>query len=433
MITSTRKYLLLTASAILTVVLVVVFWPASSGRAQAQDQAQPKSVAPVAATGGEGGGPRAIKATEGDVIKRLVITGELQAERSIQITGPRISSSFASSVTYLAPEGASVRKGERIVEFDASSLLSQKSEAERRLDEAKLKIEKTKADLESQRTDFLNNVAQAQANVDVAVLYGKIPQDLLPINTYEKYQLDLDRAKLALQKTKEQLANFEASYPAQMALVEIERSQAEIDLKKIESDLAVLTIYAPQDGIVIYGDNWANNRKIQVGDSLFPGMPVVQLPDLNTMQVIGFVYDTELSFLAPGIACTFGLDGVPGTRFGGTIVSLTSVAGRKSFASQQKVFKAVIKPDSVDLTTMKPGMTTHVEVPIKLASRVLAVPREFLGLDSQGRYYVVKQKDSKTSVIARVEVGLFGDSLVEVLSGVSAGDSLLPVQKVWED
>ena len=118
-------------------------------------------------------------------------------------------------------------------------------------------------------------------------LYSKISKDLLPGNTYQKYQLNVTKSKLSLQKAKENLDNFEKSYASQMALVEIKRSQAEIDLKKIESDMLLLKIDAPQDGILIYGDNWTSNRKIQPGDSLFQGMEVASLPDLSSMQVVG--------------------------------------------------------------------------------------------------------------------------------------------------
>ena len=120
------------------------------------------------------------------------------------------------------------------------------------------------------------------------------------------------------------------------------------ELKKIEGDLALLSVDAPQNGIVIYGDNWANNRKIQVGDTLFPGMPVLTLPDLSSLEAHGFVYDTDLRFVSAGTACTLSLDAVPGKSWQGTVVSLTSVASRKSFASQHKVFKAVIRPNAVD-------------------------------------------------------------------------------------
>ncbi|MFB3902832.1 MAG: efflux RND transporter periplasmic adaptor subunit [Acidobacteriota bacterium] len=374
-----------------------------------------------------------VKPAQTDIFKKFFITGELRAANAVQISVPRIRSSFSSVVTYLAPEGSQIKQGERLVEFDSSALISQRSEYERRLDEAKLTIEKTKADLEAQRCDLLNAVAQAEANLKVAELYAKTPPELLAANTYQKYQLDLERARLALTKAKEQLDNFDKSRPTQMALVEINRAQAEIDLKKIEGDVALLRILAPQDGIVIYGDNWASNRKIQVGDNIFPGMPVVELPDLSSMQVIGLVYDTELSLLSKGMRCSFTLDAAPGPTYQGTVLSLTSVASRKGFASQQKVFRAVIKPDKVDPTVMKPGMTARVMFGIKLAEKATAIPREYLGLDSQGRYYVLKKTEKPETTRQIVDVGAFGDTLVEIRSGLSAGDSLLPVQKVWEE
>ena len=374
-----------------------------------------------------------VKPGQADVFKNFFITGELRAANAVQISVPRIRSSFSSVVTYLATEGSQIKKGERLVEFDSSALTSQRSEFERRLDETKLTIEKTKADLEAQRCDLLDAVSQAEANLKVAELYAKTPAELLAANTYQKYQLDLERARLALTKAKEQLDNFDKSRPTQMALVEINKAQAEIDLKKIESDVALLQIAAPQDGIVIYGDNWASNRKIQVGDNIFPGMPVVELPDLSTMQVIGLVYDTELSLLSKGMRCAFSLDAAPGPTYQGVVLSLTSVASRKGFASQQKVFRAVIQPDKVDPNLMKPGMTARVMFGIKLADKATTIPREYLGLDSEGRYYVLKKTDKPQPARQIIEVGAFGDSLVEIRSGLSSSDSLLPVQKVWEE
>ena len=90
-------------------------------------------------------------------------------------------------------------------------------------------------------------MAQAESSLKQDELYGKISKDLLPGNTYQKYQLNVTKSKLSLQKAKEQLDNFEKSYASQMALVEISRSQAEINLKKIESDMLLLKIDARWD------------------------------------------------------------------------------------------------------------------------------------------------------------------------------------------
>jgi HlyD family secretion protein len=390
------------------------------------DKALPVSAAPEPAK------PKSFVVGNAQIIKEILLTGELKAAQSVSLSAPDIQSSFSNMVTYLAPEGAQIKKGDRIVEFDDSSLLSNKSEAERTLDEAKLKIEKTKVDQESQRCDLLNSLSQAQAQVAQDSLYAKISKDLLSANDYQKYQLNLQQSKLSLQKAQEQLDNFEKNYASQMTLAEISKSQAEINLKKIVSDMTHLKIDAPQDGILIYGDNWQSNRKIQPGDTLFHGMEVASLPDLASMQVIGYVYDTEYSLLALDKHCTVTLDALPGYQTGGKIISLTSVASRKGFATQKKVFQAVIQLEKIDASQMKPGMTARVKVPIILADDTPAIPREYLGMDSQGRYYVFKGNDPKTASIQFIKPGVIGDRMVQIASGVSSGESLLPLQRSGE-
>jgi HlyD family secretion protein len=356
----------------------------------------------------------------------------LKAARSTAIAAPNIRSSFSNTISFLAPEGTYVKKGERIVEFDDSSLLSQKSEAERTLDETKLNIEKRKVDLEAERCDLLNSLSQAQSTLNQDELYSKIGKDILAANDYQKYQLNIAKSKLSLDKAKEQLDNFDRSYASQMQLVEINKSQAEINLKKIVNDMALLKIDAPQDGILIYGDNWQSNRKIQTGDSLFQGMEVASLPDLTSLQVVAYVYDTEYSSLVPNLRCSVTLDALPGFETGGKILSSTSVASRKNFASQKKVFQTIIQLDKIDSAIMKPGMTARVKLPLVLAKGTPAIPREYLGVDSQGRFYVLKGTEYKKASKQFVDLGSIGDQMIQIVSSLSVGDSLLSPQHLAE-
>jgi hypothetical protein len=60
----------------------------------------------------------------------------------------------------------------------------------------------------------------------------------------------------------------------------------------------------------------------------------------------------------------------------------------------------------------------------------VAVPRTHLGLDAQGRYFVLKDRgDKETPESVLVKVGVFGDQLIQIVSGVNVGDRLAPVQK----
>jgi HlyD family secretion protein len=402
------------------------------GRTSAQDTAQKGGGAPAATT--TAGAPKVLTVGNADVMRTILITGELQAIRSLDVQAPATKATASNAITFMADEGKNISKGEKLIEFDNSALLSQITDRQRQVDEAAMGIEQSKKDLEASRCDLLNSVAQAEGNLKIAQLNGQIPKDLLPSNTYLKYQNDLEKAKLTLSKAKEALANFEANYDSTIALKELDKANQEIVLKRMQNDLGILSVDAPQDGVVMYGDNWSSNRKYQIGDMAYPGMTIMTLPDLSQMQVVGFVYDTELQFLAPGMACQIHLDAIPGKAWGAKIKSLTSVAGRKGFATTQKVFKAVIPLDEVDLGVMKPGMSARAEVTLSMAAGVVAVPRQYISLDAQGRYYVLKETGPKTPPSREgVKVGVFGDQMVQILSGVNLGDRLLPVQKASGD
>lgn len=364
---------------------------------------------------------------KGQIQKDLILTGELKAAQSIVISAPDIRSSPSMMVTYLAPEGAKIQKGDLIVEFDDSSLMSQRDEAERTLDEKVLNIEKKKMDLEAKKADLLNSISQAESQLEQDELYGKIGKELLPANTYQKYQLNLEKSKLSLEKAKEQYNNFLESYDSEMTLVEISRSQAEINLKQIVGDMAQLKKYAPQDGILIYGDNMVSNRKIQQGDTIFHGMEVASLPDLSSMQVIGYVYDTEYGSITPGTRCDVRFDALPDFKTGGQIVARTNVASRRGFATEQKVFQVTVKLDNMGEQRLKPGMTARIDIPIILAKEAVAIPREYIGTGPEGGHYVIAGSDAKNSREQPIVIGAVGDRVVEIVSGVSPGDSLLPV------
>jgi HlyD family secretion protein len=399
--------------------------PGKNGTKVSQPLPAPNQPAPIANSD-------IYEVAEDRIITEVVLTGELRAERNVEINAPDIRSSSNATITFLAPEGSNIKKGDRIVEFDDSSLQNQISEAERNLDETKLTIEKTRVDLEAERCDLVNSVVQAEADLEIAQLYGRISKDLLPANTYQQYQLNLEQAKLSLQKAQEQLDNFEKNYASEMALVEINRSQAEINLKKSLSDMRLLKIDAPQDGILIYADDFRGDRKIQEGDQLHEGWPAVMLPDLSSMQVVGSVYDTEYRLLSRGTRGTITLDAMPDFKMDGEIISMTNVGIRKGHFSEKKIFQAIIKPDRVDTEIMKPGMTARVKFPVVLAKGVPAVPREYIGVDSQSRYYVYKGTEAETAIMQYVEIGEIGDRLAHLVSGVSVGDPLLPIQHTEE-
>jgi len=364
----------------------------------------------------------------GEITRNLLLTGELKAARFAAIQAPRSQQNFGNTITFLVDEGTIVKAGQRIVEFDDTSLITNRTDAETTLETAILNAAKRKVDLGSSRHSYMNSLRSAENSLKRAELYGKIDRSLLSENQYEKYRLDIMQAELQLEKARENLSNFEKTYDSEMAKVEIAQAQAELQLRRIESDIALTKVDARQDGIFLYGDNWQSNRKVQVGDSIFPGMEVASIPDLTSLQVVGYVFDTEYRQLSRGMRCEVSFDALPGVIVNGTITSLTDVAARRGFATTQKMFQATVQLDNVDTELLKPGMTSRVNVPLVLAASVPVAPREYVGMDSEGRNFVRMGTDIKKTDTQFVNLGAIGDKMVEIASGVSVGEKLFPVQ-----
>jgi HlyD family secretion protein len=322
-----------------------------------------------------------------DFVKVLTLTGELQATERMVVVVPRVSSTNVMVISHLAPEGSTVSTGDLLVQFDVSDIETRRLELEQRLADTRVRIAQTEAQLDTQLQDLLLAAAQARRNLSVAELYVGIDPLLIPAADLERYRFDHSRAEVELEKSAERLETLAKTRDAEMEVVRLEFEQADLELKRILAELERLTIRAPGPGLVVYGDNPTRSGKVQVGDSLWPGMAVLYLPDMNSVKVEAFIYDPDLPYLRGGEAAEVILDAAPERIFAGRVEALSETAMPRQFRSQLKAFRADVLLDQVDPGLMKPGMTARVRVPVTRPDS-LVVPRRTLLLDDQGRGFV---------------------------------------------
>jgi RND family efflux transporter MFP subunit len=333
--------------------------------------------------------------------KYLTFTGELHAAQSVSIATPNISSSWTFTISYLAPEGAKVGPGDLLAEFDTSSLQSKRLELEKKREEARIKIAQKEAEIEGRRQDILLEQATAQKVLKVAELYARIDLELITRADAEKYQFDLSKAKLDLDKVNERLANLEKSARAELEVVRLDYEQADLELRRLLSELERMTVRATMPGLVLYAESWQNSRKLQKGDTVFKGQQIIQLPNMDEVRVLAYVYDMDFARLHEGMTAEVVLDALPGRTFPGKLAPLPEVASQKTFQSQLKVFRVDVLLLDKDLTIMKPGMTARVRVP--LAERdALIVPRMALHLNPRGETYVMRRSSPPAPVPVNV-------------------------------
>jgi membrane fusion protein, multidrug efflux system len=226
-------------------------------------------------------------------------------------------------------------------------------------------------------------------------------------------QLSLDRAK--------QLAARQFGPQATADQAQAAFDQANAGIAKTEAIISQKLVRAPFDGVL-------GVRHVEVGQFLTAGTMIVTLTDLSMIYANFTTTEKASATLKDGQTVRVVVDAYPGRIFEGKI---TTVEPQINTDTRNIRIQATIEnPDHV----LKPGMfaTTTVVLPDKPA--VITIPETAVDYTLYGdSVYLLTEKkedDGKTSLTAVrtfVRTGNRIGGMVEVLSGVKAGDRVVAV------
>ena len=260
-----------------------------------------------------------------------------------------------------------MQPGDLLAQFDIAELISERLELEKKREDARIQIAQKQAEQEIEELDLLLNLARADKSYRVARLYADIEPQLLARSEAERYRFDADQSQLEIEKAMERLQSREASARADLNVVQLEYDQAELELRRIRGDIKRMSIRASSPGVVLYGDN-TEGEKVQVGDGVFRGWPVLILPNMDRLVVAARVFDTDFSLLREGYGSGSHLRCCPSRSFKAEVYGLPEFAKPIHRRSELNVFGVEFALLERDLSLMKPGMTARVRVPISYGS-----------------------------------------------------------------
>ena len=262
----------------------------------------------------------------------------------------------------------------------------------------------------------------AEKTLRVAELYAAIDPTLIPKSDADKYGFDLDKARLELDKARERLDNLARTRENELTVVRLEFEQAELSLRKIMKEIDSMTVTAPAGGLALVAEDWQSGRKLQVGDQVWEGQTVVEIPDLSTLQVRAYVHDADALELRPGLPAEVALDALPDRIFRARLGALAEAAKAATRDSRLKQFRLQVEFLDADPRRMKPGMTARVRVPI-VHPDALVTPRVAVRLNRQGATEVLRAGTPPQAVPVTVRDA--NDRFAWLAGDLTAGDELL--------
>lgn len=349
------------------------------------------------------------------------VNGTLRAVDSSTIGPPQLRDFWDYKISSMTPEGEEVAAGAPVLTFDSSELEQRLERQIAERDEAIKQIEKTSTTLVMRRRGEELRLEEAEARHRRAQMRLQGPEELKSAQELEVARLDLQLAELEVRQVRAKLEALQRSAEAQLAALRNQRDRADRQVAEIRQAIDDMVRRAPRAGTVVYVTNWRDEKK-QVGDAVWRGETVLELPDLEQMEAEGLVDEADMGRVASGQRVQLRLDAHPDVEFTGRIRSIWRSVQSESRGTPLKVVRLDIELDETDTRRMRPGMRFRGRVEIERVADALLVPIEAVQHGPSGS--TVERRTLIGSEAVRVELGRRNERQVEVLSGLAPGDAV---------
>jgi HlyD family secretion protein len=365
-----------------------------------------------------------LRVRRGTFTADVVLSGELEAARGELLSVPPLPS-WQTAIKWIAEDGAAVKANDPVAELDNSALTSdldsKRQSAMQAAQELQQKESEWTADLEQKELD----VDKKKSDLDKAVLEARLPKELLSGRSFEEKQTALRRATTEHEKAVDSLRARRTAVASerQNLFLNLDKTQREIAIA--ERSISALVLRAPRDGIVVVKDHQWEGRKLQSGDPVWVGFPIVLLPDLSTIRVNAALADVDDGKIATGMPVTVTLDGYPDVQFTGRIAAISAVAQESRRQSLRRHFEVLVALDRLDPSRMRPGLSARVVVRRDAKQSVLLAPRAAIDVSAK-----TPRARLNGGTMKDVQLGPCNAQDCIVLGGLEEGARLEPVLEV---
>jgi len=357
-------------------------------------------------------------ARQGDFSVIVRCRGELKARHSVQITAPVNVPSLR--IVWQAPPGSAVKEGDSVVRFDPSSAQQQLHENEAALQQAQATLDQAVADAritaEQDQRDLSTSkydVEKAKMEVSKAEIVSKLEGE------ESRIDLGLAEQKLVVQEATVNLHG--TSYKARIASLTRQRDQAQAQVDLTKQRLSQMELKAPLSGVVMYMQNysqgWMNAKPFQVGDQVWPGGVVAEIPDLSTLEMEGKVEEIDRGRIAVGQETRVRIDSLPELTMPADLIAISPLTEQGFEWPRTSTFRAfghIRQPDP----RLRPAMNGNMDIVVSRIPNAISIPAKSVFTRSGKPIVYLADKGAYRAV----EVELLARNPDEVaVKGIQAG------------
>ena len=363
----------------------------------------------------------------------LMCKGEINGIVSTPINMPTILGDrdlgiWSLKILNLTQDGKYVKKGDFIMQLDASQIMSG-------MRQERQKLEKEEADLRNAKIDSAVTLTQLREEIKNAKLdleYNKIDleQSVYESNAYQrKAQMTYQKAENTVAKKQRDYLLEQNKLKMKVARSEESVNQSNEKIEKFQQAMLAARITAPEEGIVILGKSWDGKKYSKDGNisTWSYGPPIATLPDMSKVISETYVKEIDIAKVHEGDEVRVSFDALEGVEIKGKIKTIARIGeDHKDF--DMKVFKVIIHLNETN-EGLKPAMSSNNNIILTSEEEVLFVPIKAVYKENGESFVYIKTGSGPKK--QNIETGMENDEFVLVKNGIEEGDLIImdPMQK----
>lgn len=355
--------------------------------------------------------------------------GELEAALAEKINTPGRS---PMTIEWLAEENTWVKKGQVVARFDAEQLLLDSREEELAMMLLDMDMRQQNAS-ESQQQNELDS-----EKVLVAKEFNFVDRFAIDdLRLYSKLEIIETLSNRDYLGAKEEFIEWKEGSIGErnksaLEVLDIKKGGHQAKYQQHQSALAQTEVLAPYDGMLVYEKNW-RGEKATVGQTVFPGSAIANIPNLEKMQAKLFVLDKNAINLAVGQKVELSLDAYPDEILSGEVLTVSGFSRTIKRGNPTKYFELLVALDQQS-GSLQPGAKVSATINVKAPDEKIIIPIQAIFNQKSENYVYLKQGQSFTKqAIKTADKNLH---FVEISEGLSAGDTIalsIPEQNIRGD
>ncbi len=259
-------------------------------------------------------------------------TGTLQAVRVFSVQVPRpyqVRGSYQGRLTLvkLASNGAIVKKGDILAEFDRTRLLEAARDVQAEYEDLTQQVREKAARNRSEKAKRMLTLGQAEADLATALIQLKKGPVLAEVERVKnEAKAASARARVeSLKKIDSWRTEAEASA---LDILQLQTERQKVVLERARNNAERLLLRAPLAGMVALESLWRGGSMgaAQEGDQLYPGQVLMKIFDPSEMEVRALITEPDHAAVEPGSPAAVQLDAYPGVVFRARFISASPVA-----------------------------------------------------------------------------------------------------------